>query len=314
MFANFWVQKNNARPPKAFFIIAGAYDVGDLGKAPAIGGAYTSIYHEHTQLGYVWTRGTYWIYGRAYGEVKYSTNGGGSWTEITGPADIQQMIYANGKYYCVSSNGLHTSTDGNTYTIDTGVGAVFCYGICVNGDKLYVACASGLYYSANDGARWTLRTTSQGLPNNAAWCCLLAGTTLWVGTTGGIGKSTDDGANFTAYTTTQGLHANRVTNMAYDPVNTRLYASNDDADTRISYTSNAGSNWAYFGQLDIELYGETTLADLQYYDGVIYAGGLGSTYALGYSTDAGANWSYVPIADTFLSGSACKVYSIWVTA
>jgi len=53
---------------------------------------------------------------------------------------------------------------------------------------------------------------------------------------------------------------------------------------------------------------------LQYYDGVIYAGGLGSTYALGYSTDAGANWSYVPIADTFLSGSACKVYSIWVTA
>lgn len=317
MFANFWMQKKVEAvvASKTFYIAGGGWNVGKIEKGSAVDSYDTIKDTGTTQAYYVFANGDYVLYGTAYGAAEYSTNGGSSWTSISGPAAVRQVVYDGSKYYMGSSNGFRTSTDGESWSENSQIpGWHYCRGIAVSGSKIYVASDYGLHVSTNGGTSFTLRTTSDGLPSNTCYCCVLVGSTIWVGTGSGVCKSSDDGASWTVYTTSNGLFSSQCTKMAYDPDGGVIYCIDySGSDTRVSLTKNNGTSWSYLAQLEITLWSNSVLMDVQYRDGVVYVTGNGYEHGIAYSDDQGDTWSYVDIANLPLDGDGrTSIYSIYI--
>ena len=102
----------------------------------------------------------------------YSTDTGATWTAVAtvlasgaSATNNKGLIYAGGRFVCVSSSALYTSTDGNTWTTQTDGTTDNYSGIAYDGTTYVVGSntANGnVGISSTDAAAWTARTFTDG--------------------------------------------------------------------------------------------------------------------------------------------------------
>lgn len=164
--------------------------------------------------------------------------GGGTW-QSTGLQQHQQIrtlevnpqntqqIYAGDAH-----NGIYLSTNAGTTWKASSVGlplpvAIQALSFDDNGKKLYAATDKGLFISSDDAQSWQqANTTSSHLPDDSYTALAFDSNhpqNVYVGTAAhGIWMSTDNGVTWTQISS--GLPTGTTNNLAYDPVQHRLWA------------------------------------------------------------------------------------------
>jgi len=137
--------------------------------------------------------------------------------------------------------------DYTTYTNTSPFGTSSVVDIYVYNGVIFVV-GNGVYYSVDDGATWTHRTTADGLGSNSTYSIYVNGTYIFIGTLAGLSISTDGGASFTNKTTTHGLGSNQVNDVHYS--GTTLYAATEgglsiSTDNGLSFTNKTISDGLY---------------------------------------------------------------------
>ncbi len=228
--------------------------------------------------------------------------GGGTW-QSTGLQQGQQIrtlevnpqnpqqIYAGDAH-----NGVYRSTDAGADWKASSVGlplpvAIQALSFDDNGKNLYAATDKGLFISNNDAQSWQqANTASSHLPGDSYTSLTFDSNhpqNVYVGTAvHGIWMSTDNGVTWTQISS--GLPDGTVNNLAYDPVQHRLWAV---VSSVIYYTDSHGHGWqrAMTGiptQTAVNIV--TPAADSGGPQGLLYAG---TNHGFYRSQDDGARWT-----------------------
>ena len=95
--------------------------------------------------------------------VSFKSLDGDIWDEVyingaLGNSELRDIVYANGKYVIVGTDGAYYSTDGKTWTAMTGLNVnKDYYGVTYGNGRFICVGEDGAYYST-DGKTWTLVT------------------------------------------------------------------------------------------------------------------------------------------------------------
>ena len=305
MFANFWVQKNNAAThpsPPLHRWWAGHNGDSEWGYSEDNGAnwvgmdntSYASASYVPADCSYGLVSGLNWtVFGGAATKAGFNTAVAG-WPETADANFSKIMKHSDGKLYAAGNDGLYVSTDadhtGDSFSRHATIIGTTMFDLAMSSNTWLIPNVNGTWVTTDAGANCHLRDSSDGMMASQHYSACIVGSTLWVGGANGIAKSTDSGANWTVYTTTNGLCTNRTTGLAYDSVNARLWAASYDATNGgLSYTDDNGANWNH-----IHLTNSKLLNGISFIDHRLYVWAeVASGNAIAYSDDHGANWTYV---------------------
>jgi photosystem II stability/assembly factor-like uncharacterized protein len=236
------------------------------------------------------------LYAATSGGMFKSTDGGGSWSQISnglprldiiGPMVIDPVTPTT-LYLGLTWGRVYRSITGgeNWNTASAGLPIASVNALAIDPDDpniLYAGTSGGVFKTTNGGEIWTDANT--GLPVSSVNCLAIdavAPNTLYVGTSGGLFKSMDSGESWVNLTIPD---VSLVNFLSVDPkASTILYAVTDKG---VFKTTNGGKSWV---QIDSEL--PTHSVNCLLIDPIVsttlYAGSASGVFK---SKDGGGNWS-----------------------
>jgi photosystem II stability/assembly factor-like uncharacterized protein len=168
------------------------------------------------------------------------------------------FVYVSGSNTLVQSTAQegikYTADGGSTWSVVTGIAEMITT-ISANAGTLYAGTnGGGIYTSSDDGASWS-SFSSTGLDNDIITRVLFDGTTWYAGTGGGVYKSTDSGANWIKMVT--GMKAHTVNALLTDGTNVYagtagggIFKSIDSGSSWVTINSGiTGKNYMVFSLL-----------------------------------------------------------------
>jgi hypothetical protein len=248
------------------------------------------------------------------------------WVQTAGPeggaVTLLSVTSTNGHIFAGTRGGIYRSEDGGASWVWANDGIPGSYGVTAlyaDAGNVYAYGASPaslyqFYHSTDEGASWTLKSSS-GLPTLASIACLAKnGTDLLAGVSGllggsGVYKSTDNGGSWTI--TSTGLPSTFYPG-AFGLFGGSIYAGGHiNATTKGAYRStDGGANWSAVNTNFPSSAGVTAFAGI---GSTVYASTL--TGGVFKTTDNGANWTKISpsqpvliVGATALAATASNLY------
>ncbi len=226
------------------------------------------------------------LFASTWAGVVKSTDGGDSWSTVTGTGsvdDVTNAIAAYGSTILVGWSGgiIRSTDDGNTWTWPSAQYPMYSntvFNIVMDSAYSYIGTEVGIMLSTDWGVTW--ESISNGLPSNKVLSIAVADTDLYATSfSDGVYASTDNGANWTYaangivgpdITAISGEGSNVYAVFSYDSV----FSSTDDGNTWVADTGLTGTGY---------IWGVTVIGTEVY---VPTEGGIFT------SSDSGKTWSH----------------------
>jgi len=255
--------------------------------------------------------------GTDYG-LQISTDGGNNFTNSdqsnglgTTSCDVYGVYASGGKVYAaLNGEGLGISTNGgNFFTMRNslnGLNNLFCRGVYVNADTVYVSNYFGLYISTNGGNSFVRRITANGLGSSIVNKAYATGGKLYAATNGGLSISVNGGISFSNRTPANGLGS--VTVLSVFVIGNNVYAATQNG---LSISTDGGN--IFSNKTTLDGLGNNIVNDVYAIGNTVYAATSGG---LSISTDGGntfTNYSSVnglggnAVLGSYVSGN--KIYA-----